>query len=330
MSLFSVLDEALSSRDAGARLGCRRVLVTGGAGFIGSHTAAAFLAAGWEVSVLDDLSTGRRENVPAGALYISGDIRDRGDVDAAIRGCGAVVHLAAFTSVPESFQRQAHCFDVNVRGTLTLLEAALAAGVRRVVIASSSAVYPDEVPEALDEDTTPRPSSPYAQSKIEGESLLARFSHNGFGWVALRYFNVYGPAQPAHSAYSAAVPAFVERVLRKQPMLIYGTGEQTRDFGSVADVAQANVLAVTSGHNGVFNIGSGRGTSVLELAEAVEAVAGVRVGRKFLPPRPGDALCSVASVDRAKRVLGWQAVVGLEEGLHRTLAWWRERGMARA
>lgn len=275
--------------------------------------------------MLDDLSTGRQENVPAAARYICGDVRDAGDVGTAVKGCQAVIHLAAFTLVPESFERPAHCYDVNVRGTVTLLKAALAAGVGRVVMASSSALYPGETPEALDEEAAPRPSSPYAESKLEGEQLLARFGRLGLGWMALRFFNVYGPAQPAHSAYAAVVPAFLERALTKRPLPIYGSGEQTRDFVSVADVARANYLAASSKPSGVLNIGSGHRTSILELAHSVELVAGVQVGREFLPGRAGDPSFSLADVKRARRVLGWQPVIGLEDGLRQTLAWWHER-----
>ena len=301
----------------------RRVLVTGGAGFIGSHTAAAFLAAGWRVVVLDDLSSGRRDNVPAGARYARGDVRDTRDVRAAAEGCEVIVHLAAFTSVPESFERHAHCFDVNVQGTLTVLEAAREAGVERVVLASSSAIYPDGAVEALDEDETPQPSSPYGISKLEGEHLLEGFGRRGLGWIALRYFNVYGPLQPADSAYAGVVPVFVERAVTKQPLPIHGTGEQTRDFVSVVDVARANYLAATASVTGIFNVGSGRRTSVLELADAVQAAAGLRVGREFFPARSGDAMSSLANIERAMRDLGWRAEVGLEEGLRGTLAWWR-------
>lgn len=305
----------------------RRVLVTGGAGFIGSHTAAAFLGAGWQAVVLDDLSSGRREHVAAGVQLVRGDVRDVADVRAAIEGCEVVVHLAAFTSVPESFERHAHCFDVNVQGTLTVLEAARQAGVQRVVLASSSAIYPDDAAAALDEDVPPQPGSPYGISKLEGEHLVEGFGRRGLGWIALRYFNVYGPRQPADSAYAGVVPIFVERALTKRPMPIHGTGEQTRDFVSVVDVARANYLAATAGVTGVFNVGSGRRTSVLELADAVEAAAGHHVGREFLPARSGDAMSSLASTGRIMRDLGWRAGVTLDEGLRGTLAWRRGRVM---
>ena len=212
------------------------VLVTGGAGFIGSHVCECFAGHGYAVRVLDDLSTGFAHNCDPGWEVVREDVRDAAAVEAAVVGCDAVVHLAAFTSVPESFERFGDCYGANVRGTYNVLRTCADAGVRKLVFASSSAVYA-ELPEApKSEADCPDPISPYAVSKLEGEHLLELFTDlHGLPSVALRFFNVYGPRQPADSAYAAAVPIFIERGLRGETLTVYGDGRQTRDFVFVGD-----------------------------------------------------------------------------------------------
>jgi len=303
-----------------------RVLVTGGAGFIGSFAAARFEHEGWEVRVLDDLSTGDRANCADGWELRVADVRDPGAVTDAAAGCQAVVHLAAYTSVPESFERFEDCYRTNVGGTFHVLEACATTGVRKLVFASSSAVYA-ELPDAPKRETDcPQPISPYAVSKLEGEHLLEAFRETrGLASAALRFFNVFGPRQPADSDYAAAIPIFIERGLRGKPLTVYGDGKQTRDFVYVQDVADALYRAAVGGAEGVLNVGTGKAIDVLTLADAIAQLTGGPAEHRFEPARRGDVQSSTAHLDRVAEVLGWQSRCSLEEGLSPTLAWWRER-----
>lgn len=300
-----------------------RVLVTGGAGFIGSHTAAALLEAGAEVTVLDNLSSGVRENIPRSARFVEGDIRSPESVERAIAGAEAVIHLAAFTSLPESFLRPRECMAVNVDGTLRILESAVAHGVHKFVFASTSAIYPDDAPVPTDESIHPNPGSPYGLSKLVGERCLEWFHRQqGLPYTALRYFNVYGPRQPWDGPNSAVVSAFIVRALRREPLVIHGTGKQTRDFVFVEDVVAANLAALEQ-HEvvGIFNIGAGSQTSVEEIAGEVLRLTESPSPTTFGPLPPGDTEASEACIDRISGALGWQPRTPLAEGLRVCVEW---------
>jgi UDP-glucose 4-epimerase len=303
-----------------------RVLVTGGAGFIGSHTAERFAREGYQVRILDDLSSGDRANCdPAWDLQV-GDVRDPAAVEQAARDAEVVVHLAAFISVPESFERFADCYRSNVWGSYAVLQACLHQGVRKLVFASSSAVYA-ELPDAPKrESECPQPISPYAVSKLEGEHLLDAFAEaHGLASTALRFFNVYGPRQPADSAYAAAVPIFMERGVRGEPCTIYGDGQQTRDFVFVADVADAIFQAARSDATGVYNVGTGRPVTVLDLADAIATLTGSGAEHRFEASRAGDVRSSTAAIERIRAAVGWSPLHSLEQGLDQTQEWYRRR-----
>jgi UDP-glucose 4-epimerase len=277
------------------------------------------------VRVLDDLSSGSRANLGPGVELVEADVRDPAAVDAAVAGCRAVVHLAAFTSVPESFARFEECYRTNLRGTFHVLESCARHGVPKLVFASSSAVYA-ELPDApKTEADCPEPISPYAVSKLEGEHLLDAFgAARGLASVALRFFNVYGPRQPADSDYAAAVPIFLQRGLRGETLTVYGDGRQTRDFIFVEDVAECVLRAAQAPATGVFNVGSGVATEILTLADEIAKATGGPASHRFEALRPGDVRSSTADVARVSAALGWRARTGLPEGLARTLDWWRE------
>jgi UDP-glucose 4-epimerase len=299
-----------------------RVLVTGGAGFIGSHTAQALVKLGHAVTVFDNLSTGHRESVPAGCTLVEGDVRDHALVDRCVQGQDAVLHLAAFTSVPESVGRATECFEVNVHGTLNVLEAVATGGKGRVVFASSSAVYAEEPDAPKVETMCPEPASPYAVSKLEGEHLLDwYYRRRGVPYTAFRYFNVYGPRQEENSDYAAVIPKFITRSLRNETLTIHGDGRQTRDFVFIEDVVAANLLAVQGTRPGVYNVGTGTASTILWLAKRVNGLAGSTSGYAFAPRPPGDILSSTADVGLISHHLGWRPAWTLERGLEQTLAW---------
>lgn len=310
----------------------KHCLVTGGAGFIGSHIARALQQQGAAVRVLDNFSTGRRENLAgpearsaAGSIeVIEADLRDQVNVAAALRGIDLVFHQAAFVSVPESMEKPQECLDINVTGSLNLLEAARKAGVQRVVIASSAAVYGDSTSLPLTEDTHLRPLSPYAVSKYVDELCADLYSRSfGLEVVALRYFNVYGPRQSLDSDYAAAVPIFIRRLLEGQAITIFGDGGQTRDLIYVGDVMRANLLAAerpgAAGH--VFNVCTGRATSILDLVEVLRAIFPGAQPPVFGPMRAGDIYASVGQSTKAESLLGFRAETGLADGLKATVEW---------
>lgn len=314
----------------------RRYLVTGGAGFIGSHLVAGLLGRGAAVRVLDNFSTGRRENlerlgdeVRRGRLEVlEGDVRDAAHVREALRDVEIVFHQAAFVSVPLSMADPQTCFDVNVGAVIGLFEAARQAGVRRIVTASSAAVYGDSDALPLDEDEPARPLSPYAASKQTTE-LYARLYTQVFGLevVALRYFNVYGPRQRPDSDYAAAIPLFLRCLLDGRAVTIFGDGRQTRDLIFVGDVVRANLIAAEhpQAPGQVFNICTGRETRLLDLLEVLFDLFPGAASATFTDPRPGDIYRSVGSPKRAARVLGFHPEVGLEEGLKETAAWMAQK-----
>jgi len=303
----------------------RRALVTGGAGFIGSHLVGRLLAEGFAVRVLDDFSSGRQANLADVEDDIElwrGDVRDDEIVARAVSGVDVVFHQAAIASVPRSVAEPLETNAVNLAATVGLLEAARRHGVRRVVFAASSAAYGDDPILPKSESLPPRPLSPYAVQKYASELYLQVYARlHSLETVALRYFNVYGPRQDPKSDYAAVIPLFVTAALEGSPVRIYGDGEQTRDFVYVSDVAEANLLAATApGVSGeVLNVASGRRTSVNELARVIGDCLGRRIETLHQPPRAGDVPHSWADVSRCQRLLGFEAKVSLEQGLELTV-----------
>ncbi len=307
-------------------------LVTGGAGFIGSNIVRALVARGEKVRVLDNFSTGRRENLSEVADQIElveGDLRDPSVLERCLRGVQYVSHQAALRSVPRSVDDPLSTDEVNTHGTLRLLVAARQAGtVKRLVYASSSSVYGDSQVLPKEEGQTPAPISPYAVSKLAAEHYCRTFFLlYGLETVSLRYFNVFGPWQSPESKYAAVVPLFIRAALRGEPLVVHGDGEQSRDFTYIDNVVQANLLAFEAPNVGgeVFNIACNERHSVLEIARLVERLAGRPVSIEHTPPRAGDVRHTQASIDKAMRLLGYRPVVGFEEGMRLTVDWLRQR-----
>ncbi|MHC4908900.1 MAG: NAD-dependent epimerase/dehydratase family protein [Planctomycetota bacterium] len=302
----------------------RRVCVTGGAGFIGSHLVDALEACGAEVSVIDDLSTGHRDNLDqAAARLVEGSILDVGALAEAFEGATTVFHQAAMPSVPRSVAEPERSLDVNARGTLLVLEAARTAGVTRIVSASSSSVYGEQEAAVRVETMPLDPLSPYAAAKGTGEYLLRAYAHcHGLEGVSLRYFNIFGPRQRADSAYAAVIPRFADAFRRGERPVIYGDGTQTRDFTFVQNAVRANLLAGITGRRlagGAVNIAAGEQRTVLELLEAVAATLGVEPVHDLVPIRPGEVQHSRADIGLARRMLGYEVVCGFDEGLRATV-----------
>ncbi len=302
-----------------------RALVTGGAGFIGSHIAHRLLEGGHEVVILDNFFTGKRENCAAIAKdvrLVEGDVRSIETVEKTAAGCELVFHEAAIVSVPFSVERPQESHDVNIQGTLNVLQAARKAGARRVVFASSAAIYGEEPTLPKRETMRAEPMSPYGVEKITGEHYLATWSKLfGVETVALRYFNVFGQRQDPKSPYSGVISIFVDRILAGKPITFFGDGSQSRDFVFVANVVDANILAATqdakvvSGH--AFNVACGKRTTLVELATLIERAAGKKVERAFAEPRAGDIKDSLADIALARAKLGYDPKVEVEEGLKR-------------
>ena len=307
------------------------VLVTGGAGFIGSHLVEALLRRGDQVRVFDNFSTGRRENVQhlhSDIELIEGDLRDFDAVRRAVAGVEVVFHQAALASVQRSVDDPMTTNAVNVTGTLHVLMAARDAGVRRVVFASSSSVYGDTPTLPKVETQAPQPLSPYAVSKLAGEQYCMAFSVvYGLPSIALRYFNVFGPRQDPHSEYAAVIPRFIDRMVRGLPPIIYGDGLQSRDFTYIENVVDANLAAADApaSCSTVFNVGAGERTSLLDLAAQINHVLGCRLTPEHHPPRAGDVRHSLASIEAIGQTLGYAPRITLAEGLARTIEWFRSR-----
>lgn len=309
------------------------VLITGGCGFVGSHLVEALVHRGDRVRVLDDLSTGRSENLAAVADRIElllGSVADLPAVERAVAGCELVFHQAALASVPRSVAEPLATHAADATGTLHVLDAARRAGVRRVVYAASSSAYGNQPTPRKSESHLPSPLSPYAAAKLTGELYCEAFWHSyGLETVALRYFNVFGPRQDPSGPYAAVIPLFIKAILAGQRPTIFGDGRQTRDFTYVENVVQANLLAAqASGAAGrVFNVGSGQAISLLDLLATLNRILGTQVEPDFQAARTGDVRDSLADISLAKRVLGYQPAVDLVEGLRRTVEFYRRTGL---
>lgn len=312
-------------------------VVTGGAGFIGSHLARALLDRGDRVRVVDDLSTGRRTNLdprfgsPGRGLpgeFLRGDVGDGPFLRSALQGATGVFHEAAQVSVPASVSNPVASYQVNVMGTLSVLEAARFAGVGKVVFAASSAAYGDDPTLPKLESMAPRPMSPYASGKLAGEALLAVWGQTyGLQTVSLRYFNVYGPGQADDSPYSGVIALFARAVLARTAPVIFGDGCQSRDFVFVEDVVDANLRAMDRSLEPgcILNVGTGRRVTIKELYSRLAQLAGFRDPPRHEAARAGDVPHSLASIERAREKLGFEPRVTLEVGLERTLAWYKAR-----
>ncbi len=305
-------------------------LITGGAGFIGCHIVEELVKRGEKVRVFDNFSTGKIENISDfkdKIEIIKGDIRNFNDIEKAVRGVDYVLHQAAMRSVPKSVDDPLGANDNNITGTLNVLLASKKAGVKKVVYASSSSVYGDCKVFPQKETFLPSPISPYAVSKLAGEYYAVMFSKTfSLPTVSLRYFNVFGPKQPPESQYSAVIPKFIESALRKEPLEVHWDGKQSRDFTYVKNVVEANIMAaLSSKSNGkVYNVACGTTISLLEIIKIIEKTLGYKVEKKFMPKRAGDVRKTWADISLIKKDLGYKISVGFEEGLVKTIEWFKE------
>jgi UDP-glucose 4-epimerase len=307
-----------------------KALVTGGAGFIGSHIVEALIDQGCAVTVLDNLSTGSESNlvgVENKINFIEGDIRDRQVLNRVAEGCDTIFHLAAVVSVPETIERPVDSASINDMGTLFVLQAARQKGVRRVVFSSSCAVYGDDPQLPKDETINPVPSSPYAVQKLTGEHYL-RLGYELYGLetVSLRYFNVYGPRQDPSSPYSGVISIFMNRAVNNQAPVIFGDGKQSRDFIYVDDVVKANLMAATvaPAKGDIINIGTGSAIRIMQLWDMICDVSGVAHRPRYEPARAGDIHESFANIDYARKRLGFEIEYPFENGLALTYKWYRQ------
>jgi len=302
------------------------ILVTGGAGFIGSHVVDGLLARGATVTVLDNLSTGREENLPkdSNLRFIEGDIRDKGQVGLLVSSVRAIVHLAAVASVPASIADPAGTHETNFGGTLNLLESARQHGGRRFVYASSASVYGDSASLPVSEDACTQPLSPYAADKLAGEHYLEFYAREfGLAAIAFRFFNIYGPRQDPDSPYSGVISIFADRARRGEAVTIFGDGGQTRDFVFVGDLATLLVDTVLSDRPltpQVVNVGRGVECSLLDLLAAMEKASGRSISRTFKQPRSGDIRRSCADTERLREFAGSVPATPIENGLQQLLA----------
>lgn len=317
-----------------------RYVVTGGAGFIGSHITAALLERGHEVVVVDNLFSGKRENLrgaqsdvrsedPGELTFVQADILDRKAMTAALQGAAAVFHEAAIASVPRSFAEPTATLRANIEGTAQLLEVCRSTGVQRVVMASSSSLYGDTPTLPKHEDMTLAPLSPYALSKLVDEQLLRMWAREyGLETVALRYFNIFGPRQDPASEYAAVIPKFITRMLAGQAPTIFGDGLQSRDFTFIDNAVAANLLAAGVDDEQEFraggqamNIGVGERYTLLDVVEALNTILGTTIEPELAPARMGDVRDSLASIARARELIGYEPRVTFHQGLERTVAW---------
>jgi nucleoside-diphosphate-sugar epimerase len=307
-----------------------KALVTGGAGFIGSHIAGTILRQGGTVRILDNMSSGREENLAAcpGADFVRGDITSPDDTQKACQGCDTVFHHAALVSVQESIVHPERSFAVNASGTFNVLLAAREAGVKRLVFASSAAVYGDDPELPKREDMALTPISPYGSDKAAGEHYLTMACRLwGLETVVLRYFNVFGPRQDPNGDYAAVIPRFVSRLVSGQAPIIFGDGNQTRDFLFIDDVVAANLAAAThpAAPGGIFNVARGDAISLLSLLEILQRATGLTVQPDFQPERTGDIVHSAANTSKVKDALGFIPATSLEAGLAATAQYFQKK-----
>ena len=297
-----------------------RVLITGGAGFIGSHIAEHYSSIA-DVRVLDNLRSGKLENIKNLKVdFIEGSVTDRWAIKKAIQGIDYVFHLAAMISVPESMEKQAECIQINTIGTLNVLREAADAGVKKLCFSSSAANYGDNPTVPKVESMIPEPKSPYAITKLDGEYYFKMFASEGWlNAVSMRYFNVFGPRQDPKSQYAAAIPIFIHKALRNEPIAIFGDGQQTRDFIYVKDIAAANVyLAENESHTGVYNVAYGKRQTINEIAQKIIELTNSASQIEYLSPRAGDVKHSQASIERITEA-GFVPASNFEEGLTKTI-----------
>jgi len=308
-----------------------KYLVTGGAGFIGCNLVRYILAKGHDVVVVDNFATGKRQNMADfidRIEFIEGDIRDREVMDRAVAGCSAIFHEAALGSVPRSVEDPVTSHDVNVNGTLTVLEAARAAGVKRFIFAASSSAYGNREESPKHEAMTPLPASPYAASKVACEAYVRAYAAcYGMETLSLRYFNVFGPYQDPEGPYAAVIPAFVSRLLRGQQPIVYGDGEQSRDFCYIDNVCEANWLAAHAPaevcDGSVINIACNASTSLNQILEILRELLKTDIQAQYTDPRPGDVRHSLADVSLAKELIGYEPKVFFAEGLRKAIDWYK-------
>jgi UDP-glucose 4-epimerase len=304
-----------------------KYLVTGGAGFIGSHIAEALVRRGDHVRIFDNLTTGSKDNLTPileQVEFVQGDLRNSSEVTRAMQGIDVVFHEAALRSVARSVDDPASSNEVNITGSLYILMAAKAAGVRRVVYASSSSVYGDNLKYPQSEVMRAAPISPYAVTKLAAENYCATYAKTfGLETVALRYFNVFGPRQHPESQYAAVIPKFMQSVVEGTPLEVHWDGKQSRDFTYIENVVQANLLAGSAnGASGeMFNVASGECVSLLQVIQQLEKLSGRKLERKHHPRRSGDVRKTWADIKKAKKILRYQPRVNFSEGLRRTWEW---------
>ncbi len=306
-----------------------KVVITGGAGFIGSHIAEHWAAASAEVHVIDNLRTGNYGNIGGikGVIFHNVSITDRDAVFEILEGATYVHHLAAMVSVPESVDKPLECVGINVNGLINVLDAAVRHKVKKVVHSSSAAVYGDNPASPKTTDMLPMPKTPYGITKLDGEYYLQAYRDNfGLDTISLRYFNVFGPRQDPASQYAAAVPIFIRKAICNEPIIVYGDGEQTRDFIFVKDVVNANVLAATSREvSGSYNVALGKATTINEIAGTVVRETESRSSIIYEKARQGDIKHSLASIDDTRRSLGFNPQFTLLEGLRETIRFFRNQ-----
>ena len=302
-----------------------RILVTGGAGFIGSHIVEYFQGKA-EVRVLDNLRSGYKKNLDGFKVeFIERDIRDRETVRQAMEGVDYVFHMAAMISVPESMFKPMECVDINVDGLLIVLEEAAKAGVKKLCFSTSAAIYGDNPTVPKREEMFPEPKSPYAITKLDGEYYCNMFTKEGkLQTACLRYFNVFGPRQDPKSAYAAAVPIFTAKAVADEEISIYGDGEQTRDFIYVKDIVAANVFMAMNDFTGVYNIAYGGRITINDLVETIKKLTGSKSPVKHLPERAGDVKHSMAAIDKLAAT-GFKPTYSFEKGLAATIAFFKEQ-----
>lgn len=308
--------------NATMRINMEKVIVTGGAGFIGSHLAEALVKRGYRVIIIDDLSTGKPENIyhlKKETEFIRGSITDLPLLKKHFKGADYVFHMAAIASVPKSVANPLASHEVNNTGTLNVLQVSVQNNIKKMVFMSSAAIYGDIPTLPLKEDMPPRPKSPYAVDKLSAEYYCEVFRNvYRFPSICLRCFNIYGPRQDPNSEYAAAIPRFIQLAAAGKPLVIFGDGEQTRDYVYVKDVVEANLLAVKSNKEGIFNISGGKSITINDLAKLIIKLSGNKSEITYDKPRPGDIIHSLADVSRAG-AFGWKPAYSMEKGLTETI-----------